>query len=58
MRAMNKDGIDDIVVGAYLWDKPIPGGKEKLKSIGSVYVYSGRDGGELWATRMVGERPR
>jgi len=53
---VNKDGIDDIVVGAYLWDKPIPGSKKKLKSIGRVYVYSGRDGSELWATQMVGER--
>ncbi|MEZ5436537.1 MAG: integrin alpha [Pseudomonadales bacterium] len=39
---MNNDGIDDVVVGAYLWDKPLPPSRKKLKSIGRVYVYSGR----------------
>ena len=53
---VNNDGIDDVVVGAHLWDKPLPPSTKKLKSTGRVYVYSGRDGSELWATQMVGER--
>ena len=53
---VNNDGIDDVVVGAYLWDKPILASKKKLKSTGRVYVYSGRDGSELHALNMVGER--
>lgn len=52
---VNNDGIDDVVVGAYLWDKPIPDSTKKLKSTGRVYVYSGSDGSELHALQMAGE---
>ena len=56
---VNHDNIDDVVVGAYLWDKPILGRKKKLRSIGRVYVYSGRDGSELFSsTPLVGENRR
>ncbi|MEZ5436297.1 MAG: integrin alpha [Pseudomonadales bacterium] len=47
---VNNDGIDDVVVGAHLWDKPLPPSTKKLKSTGRVYVYSGRDGSELFST--------
>lgn len=51
---VNNDGIVDIAVGAYLWDKPVPGSSKKLKAAGRVYVYSGRDGSELHALAMTG----
>ncbi len=65
---VDRDGIDDIVVGAYLWDKvlvtpnpknPAKPKQEKLVSSGRVYVYSGRDGSELFsAAPLVGENRR
>ncbi len=61
---VNGDGINDVVVGAYLWDKVVPkldkNGNpilnkkgvvktKKLKDVGRVYVYSGRDATELFS---------
>ncbi|HSC76876.1 MAG TPA: thrombospondin type 3 repeat-containing protein [Pseudomonadales bacterium] len=44
---VNGDGYDDVVVGAYLWDLPKTSTQKKLKDIGKVYVYSGKDGSVL-----------
>ncbi|HSC76243.1 MAG TPA: integrin alpha [Pseudomonadales bacterium] len=52
---VNKDGIDDVVVGAYLWDIPKSVEQKKIPSVGRVYVYSGRDGSELFALKMKGD---
>jgi hypothetical protein len=54
---VDNDGINDVVVGAHLWDKPLPPSTKKLKSAGRVYVYSGRDGSELFsAAPLTGEK--
>ncbi|MCC7516953.1 MAG: thrombospondin type 3 repeat-containing protein, partial [Pseudomonadales bacterium] len=53
---VDKDGIADIIVGAYLWDIPASGAVKKVKSAGRVYVYSGRDGSELLELTMKGEK--